>query len=725
MPHKMSPAPTRVFISYSHDSAEHMSAVLALANRLRKEGVDCWTDQHLRSPSEGWPRWCENQIETAKFVLVACTQTYLRRFQGKEEPGKGKGVTFEGFIITQELYNAQGKNEKFIPIVFDAKEREYIPILLQGASNYDVSKGEGYDDLYWGITDQFIPPPDVGKIRYRPRIATLGASLPKLESHRDFTARLSNVPLAPNPFFTGRENTLEEVHKKLSSSKRVALSGMRGVGKTRAAVEYVHRHRDDYQAILWARAETRETLVGDFASVARLLKLPEKDEKDQSVIVSAVKSWLEANDRWLLVFDNADDLTLVPDFVPLVHPGHLLLTTTAQALGRVAEKVLVEKMADDEGALLLLRRATVIGKQAALDEATAVDRKLAWELARELGGLPLALDQAGAFIEETPSTVAEYRKLYEKEGKRLRKERGEVHSEHPSVTVTFSLAFGELAKRDPAAADLVRLCAFLAPDAIPEELFTKGAFALGEEFARRAENPLDFTETLKQAAKFSLIQRDAPDRSLDIHRLVQAVLKDEMDTEQLREWAERAVRAVDCAFPSPEFRSWPECERLLPHAKICAALIEKVSFEFEEAARLLNKTAFYMDDRAQYGEAESLYQRSLAIWEKALGPEHPDVAASLNNLAVLYKNQGRYAEAEPLYQRSLAIWEKTLGSEHLKIASSLNNLAVLYKDQGRYAEAEPLYQRSQAIREKALGPEDPALATSLNNVALFYDNQGR
>src|SRR5713226_7111569 len=188
---QMSPAPTRVFISYSHDSAERMNAVLALANRLRTEGVDCWIDQYLRSPSEGWPRWCENQVETAKFVLVACTQTYLRRFRGEEEPGKGRGVTFEGFIITQELYNSQGKNEKFIPIVFAAGEREHIPILLQGASNYDVSTAEGYDELYFGILGQpKFTPPDLGPIRNRPGTAAPPKPLPKLESHRDFTAPL-------------------------------------------------------------------------------------------------------------------------------------------------------------------------------------------------------------------------------------------------------------------------------------------------------------------------------------------------------------------------------------------------------------------------------------------------------------------------------------------------------------------------------------------------------
>jgi tetratricopeptide (TPR) repeat protein len=722
----MPPSPTRVFISYSHDSSEHMNAVLDLANRLRKEGVDCWIDQYVRSPSEGWPKWCDDQIETAKFVLVVCTEPYLRRFRGKEDLGKGRGVTFEGSIITQELYNSQGKNDKFIPIVLAAGHLEHIPILLQGASNYDVSTTEGYDELYFGILGQpRVALPDLGPIRNRQGTSSPHLPLPKLESHNDFASHLSNVPLAPNPFFTGRESTFKAVQKKLASSKRVALSGMRGVGKTRAAAEYAHRHREKYQAILWARAETRETLIGDFASIARLLKLPEHGEKDQSIIVAAVKSWLESSSSWLLVLDNADDLALAQEFVPAIHAGHLLLTTTAQALGKVAEKVLVEEMTDDDGALLLLRRATVIDKQAALEEASAKNQELARKLARELGGLPLALDQAGAFIEETPSTIAEYLDLYEKEGKRLRKDRGELRSEHPSVTVTFAMAFGELAKRDAAAADLVCLCAFLSPDAIPEEIFTKGGTAIGQEFANRAGSPLDFAETLKQAAKLSLIQRDAQDRSLDIHRLVQKVLKDEMNAEQLREWAERAVRAVSLAFPDVEFPNWAQCERLLPHAKACAVMIEKFSIESEEASLLLNQAGLYLKERAQYGEAEPLYLRSLAIGKRVHGPGHSDVAVRLNNLAGLYDDQGRHAEAEQLFLLALSIWENSLGQDNPLVATALNNLAVLYKQQRRYNEAEPLFRRALVIDEKALGAEHPSLATDLNNIANLHREQGR
>jgi len=140
---------------------------------------------------------------------------------------------------------------------------------------------------------------------------------------------------------------------------------------------------------------------------------------------------------------------------------------------------------------------------------------------------------------------------------------------------------------------------------------------------------------------------------------------------------------------------------------------------------VLNFLGVVLDAEAKYSEAEPLYQRALAIDEKALGPKHPRVATDLNNLAALYEHQGKYIEAESLYQRALAIDEKALGPEHPNVARVLYNLAVLYDHQGKYAEAERLYQRALAIDEKALGPEHPELARDLNNLALLYDHQGK
>jgi hypothetical protein len=195
-------------------------------------------------------------------------------------------------------------------------------------------------------------------------------------------------------------------------------------------------------------------LLSSFVSIASVLNLPESTAKEQEAAVSAVKRWLEANPAWLLVLDNADELAMAREFMPRDAQGHILLTTRAQATAAVAEHVEIEEMETEEGALFLLRRAGVIGKDQPFNAASAADRKLAEQIWKEVGGLPLALDQAGAFMEETPSSLAEYLAFYQSEGAKLRAERGGL-GDHPSVTVTFSLAFNRVAKASAAAADLL------------------------------------------------------------------------------------------------------------------------------------------------------------------------------------------------------------------------------------------------------------------------------
>ncbi len=219
--------------------------------------------------------------------------------------------------------------------------------------------------------------------------------------------RFWNVPYRRNPYFTGREDLLTRLHELLRSSKAAALtqpqaiSGLGGIGKTQTAMEYAYRSRADYQAVLWASAATREALISDFVALAALLQLPERDLADQGVVVAAVKRWLASNKGWLLILDNADDLEMAAEFMPLASSGHILLTTRAQFTGTIANSLEVEKMEQPEGALLLLRRAKKLAADAPLEQATAPDRSLAEAVVKELDGLPLALDQAGAYIEET------------------------------------------------------------------------------------------------------------------------------------------------------------------------------------------------------------------------------------------------------------------------------------------------------------------------------------
>jgi hypothetical protein len=153
----------RVFISYSHDSLEHQKRVLALANQLRKDGVEAWIDQYTQDPNEGWIRWMRNQVKQANRVLLVFTETYQRRFEGNEEEGKGVGATFEGVIVTQELYETGGSNAKFRPVVFSEQEETFIPEELRRFNRYRVDTQDNYQNLLrWLCEAPRIVPPILG-----------------------------------------------------------------------------------------------------------------------------------------------------------------------------------------------------------------------------------------------------------------------------------------------------------------------------------------------------------------------------------------------------------------------------------------------------------------------------------------------------------------------------------------------------------------------------------
>jgi hypothetical protein len=173
-------AAKRVFISYSHDSPAHREQVLQLADRLRDEGVDAWIDAYVLFPPEGWPTWCEREISNADFVLMVCTETYLRRVNGEEKPGEGHGVLWEAQLIKQHLYDAGSCNRKFVPVLLADGSEAHVPTPVKGATIYRADEREHYQALYRLLTDQpFAPPRPPGEIvklpsRQRPDGASRG-----------------------------------------------------------------------------------------------------------------------------------------------------------------------------------------------------------------------------------------------------------------------------------------------------------------------------------------------------------------------------------------------------------------------------------------------------------------------------------------------------------------------------------------------------------------------
>ncbi|MGB9177926.1 MAG: tetratricopeptide repeat protein [Pyrinomonadaceae bacterium] len=561
---------------------------------------------------------------------------------------------------------------------------------------------------------------------------------------------LCNLPHQPNQFFTGRESYLAELEKELNANARAALCGMPGVGKTQTAVEYAYRRHaaQAYDYVFYVHAASIGELLRDFAIIAGHLSLPVKDEQDFNRMAAGVKAWFENEEsRWLLIFDNADDLTALfsdgnatekrHNYIPASRRGHVLLTRRLSDAGSFGHTIGIMEMNEDEGALLLLRRAGYLDpKSDALDAIKPEIAAAARSIALEVGGLPLALDIAGAFIKETKTPPAEYLNEYSKEGKSFREERDASDPYSHSVAKVFSLAFERVAATESdsedeaaiarAAADLLRLCAFVAPDAIPLENFTAAASELGDDLSRAMGNGVMWAKTKRRVLRFSLLNSNADDETFDTHRLVQAVIRDEMDDETQCLWTERAVRLLNEIFPMPDdVDNWDDCDLLLPHALDSLAHGRRCNLKTVETARLVNTAAYHLESRARYAEAEPLYQLGLEIDKELLGEKHPNTATSLNNLAELYRVQGRYEEAELLHQQALEIRKKVLAKKHSDIAQSLNNLALVYKTQGRYEEAGPLYQQSLEIRKEVSGDKHPLTASSLNNLAGLYYAQGR
>ncbi|HEY5028023.1 MAG TPA: tetratricopeptide repeat protein [Candidatus Angelobacter sp.] len=728
--------PPKVFISYSHDSDEHKDRVLELSNRLRQDGVDATIDQYEVSPPEGWPKWMERQIRESDFVLIVCTEVYLKRTEGREDPGKGHGVIWESVLTYQQIYDAGSRNERFVPVLLEGGERSHIPAPLKSATSYECATEDGYWELYARLTDQHgKSKPELGKLKSLPaRDKKQQGPSPKpaqepvsAASQLGENSPLWYVPHDRNLVFTGRIDTLEALRNDLLKNGWQALHGLGGIGKTQIAVEYTYRRRQAYSAVFWVFAESEQSLITSFIQIAKVLNLPVKDLADQAVIVGAVKRWLEQNAGWLLVFDNADPPGLVRQFLPSQRKGHILLTSRAhdfqvlfQTLSIIEPLEVIELPVEAAGEFLLKRT----GRERNADSAVDVDA-----VTKELGYFPLALEQAGAFIYENQTSFEDYLKSFRKRRLELLEKRLPVMGGYKgTVATTWAMNFAEVEKT-PASADLLRLSAFLSPAMIPLELLEWGKAEVGEPLASQlqtvAEDPVALDELLKPLTNYSLIRRNIAARSYSIHPLVQEVVRANMASDAQRSWAERTVRAVSTAFPDPEFPRWPDCERLLSHALLSSKHVIDYNFEFAAAATLLRNAGFYLHQRAQYAEAEPLYNQGLAIREKTYGREHPDTAESLSKLAWLYSNQGKYAKSESLEKRALEIREKVLGPEHSETATCLHNLALLYYNQGRYGEAEPLFQRALGIKEKALGPDHPEVSTNLHNLALLYQSQRR
>jgi tetratricopeptide (TPR) repeat protein len=538
----------------------------------------------------------------------------------------------------------------------------------------------------------------------------------KLDEIRKLLPPIWNISQHRNPNFTGREGILKALRLALTSGEpaawKQAITGMGGVGKTQLAVEYIYRHKADYRIIWWVRSEELATMAADYASLAVDLNLQEKESRDQTEIAKAVKRWLEHNPSWLLIFDNAQDPGEIRNYLPLGGAGHVIITSRNPLWGSVA-KLMPARVFDRVESIEFLCKRT--GQE---------DKKAADALADDLGDLPLALEQAGAYIETTGISLTEYQELFQSRRKELWVDEFHPLDDRKSVATTWSLSMEHVSQETQAAADLLNLCAFLAPDDIPLELLSGGVEHLPEPLAATATDKLAMNRAIKALRQYSLI--DASGESLSVHRLVQAVVRDRLSEDDRKRWTETVVRLLSAAFPyySGDVQALHQCTRLLPHALAAVTHAESREVAPEVTQYIFNQTGLYFHGRAEFAEAKAQYERALPHAVKAYGTDHPGVAVIVNNLGRVLHDLGDLQGAKEHIERALEIDEKAFGPDHPDVARDVNNLGLVLHDLDDLQGAKEHIERALKINEKVYSPDHPTVAAIVNNLGSVLRDLG-
>jgi tetratricopeptide (TPR) repeat protein len=538
--------------------------------------------------------------------------------------------------------------------------------------------------------------------------------------------RPTTLPYAPlGDLLKGRDDDLQQLQQQLgpipenaaNASTAVALIGMGGVGKTRLAIEHAWRNAARRSAVLFAPASTPEALNRTLAGLAAVLDLPEKDATEEAVQRQAVIGWLGSHPGWLLILDGIDAKAAaqaVEALLPQISGGQVLFTTRLSKWSAAVQRLPLEVLGTEAAAAFLLERTASGRREEPADSANAR------ELAQDLDGLALALEQAGAYIDERGISISRYRKDWQERRERVLSWFDPQLMQYPeSVATTWLTSFQQLSA---SAQTLLRRLAWLSPEPIPESLLE---VAVPKGDGDTAE-PIEAMDALVELDRFSLVSRSRQSDSFLLHRLVQEVGRQGQLKAPATSQLEPALRWLDEAFQGdPEdVRSWPVLDPLAAHAQAVADFADGAGLA-DPTSRLMNQLGLLLKSKAAYAEAEPLLRRALAIFEAAFGPDHPIVATVLNNLARLLQATNRLAEAEPLLRRALAITEAAYGPEHPTVAIRLNNLAGLLQATNRLEEAEPLLRRALAIFEAAYGPDHPNVATALNNLAQLLQATNR
>ncbi|GII76743.1 hypothetical protein Sru01_17250 [Sphaerisporangium rufum] len=546
-----------------------------------------------------------------------------------------------------------------------------------------------------------------------------------------------------NAAFTGRNAVLEKLRDQIvSGSKTVvlpqALYGLGGVGKTQVALEYAHRFMADYDVIWWIAAEHLEQINPRLAELAEALDLPTRD-----TVADAAKAAKEAlrlgrpHGRWLLIFDNADDPKDLEPYLPS-GTGHILITSRNPAWSQVADPLEINVFTREESVEHLRRRAPGLS----LSDADKV--------ASALGDLPLAIEQAGAWLQQTGMPSDEYVVLLEKQAAKMLQQ-AEQPTDYPtSVVTTWDLSFDRLRRQSPASARLLELLAFFGPEPVAlDMLYCDAMLECLRPLDSRMSDKLMLGPVIRQLGRYALARVDQAANSIQVHRLIQAVVRARMDSDQRETTVHEVHRILVAGRPrrgdTDDPENWPRYDEIWPHLgpsdaaecdeeAIRTLLIDRVRYlwkrgEYEASLRLGNEleekwnVKLGVDDRqtvhlrfhiantlrsmGRYAEAHDVDTQVLTHQTRELGETHPYTLSTAGSLAADLRALGDFQGALRVGRQTYDRTKDLFDEDHPRTLMAAHNLGISLRLAGDFIAARDLDQETVEHRRKVIGARHP------------------
>lgn len=515
-----------------------------------------------------------------------------------------------------------------------------------------------------------------------------------------------------NKNFTGRDTLLTQLRTGLSGSVTAvlphALHGLGGVGKTQVAIEYAYQNMASYDVVWWIPSDQPELVRSSLAALAPHLDLPPAVTTGIQEAANAVLDALRRGrpySRWLLIFDNADQPEDINELIPR-GPGHSLITSRNHRWQGIVDTIPVNVFSRAESLDFLARRVP----KAISDEAA--DR-----LADELGDLPLALEQAGALQAETGMSAQDYLKLLKEHTRELLTE--SKPSEYPvPMTAAWRISVGKLSDTQPAAMDLLRCCAYFGAEPIPRDIFRRGSQEAGSQLNQILSSPIVLARIIRDIARFALATIDPSARTIQVHRLIQALLRDDLPAEEQERFRHEVHLLLASGLPSDPYdeTNWPRFAELVGH--ITPSEVRRC--RDHRVRRSATNLVLYLYRSADYSSAQRFAEQFLRQWAADSGEDHPDVLLLQRFLGTVLREQGEYEAADGIVGPAFERARHVLGRDHEITMGLANSRGADLRALGHFTTARTLDEESVPLLEARLGPTAPDTLRAKNNLALDY-----